>query len=369
VTFSGVSRKAVAASLQSDLANAAKQLKLFNVENGTYPHSLDSGYCPTPPSSQYCLKASSGNSLEYTSPDPHSTFVLVATHDDIAFAITESTGIVEVKPLESVGAITGTPAVGSQLAAGAIDPSGATVTWKWQVSDSVGGPYVDIPGAMSDSYIPTIDDVDRYVRVVAAGVGLFAGSATSAPTAPILLRVVTIGDQVWIGSNLNLGVMIDSSSQPTDNNVIEKWCYDDDPDNCQTYGGLYSWHEAMQYDPSEGARGICPAGFHIPTDDEFKQLEMYLGMSQAQADDIGNRGNDEGQQLKDGGSSGFEAVLAGRIDEEGWFESLNFRGYLWTSSEFDVESAWRRSVIYDMDGVTRSWSSKTYGMSVRCLED
>ncbi len=79
----------------------------------------------------------------------------------------------------------------------------------------------------------------------------------------------------------------------TNNSSIEKYCYNDVPANCETYGGLYQWDEIMQYTTTPGVQGICPSGWHLPTGEEWKQMEMALGMSQSEADLYNWRGTDE----------------------------------------------------------------------------
>ena len=65
--------------------------------------------------------------------------------------------------------------------------------------------------------------------------------------------------------NLNVGTLINGDVEQTNNSIIEKYCYDNDTANCTTYGGLYQWNEAMQYVTTPGTKGICPDGWHIPT--------------------------------------------------------------------------------------------------------
>jgi len=76
-------------------------------------------------------------------------------------------------------------------------------------------------------------------------------------------NTVVVGDQCWIKENLNIGSRINGIQNQTNNGIIEKYCYNDDSVNCTKYGGLYLWSEAMQYDTAEGARGICPIGWHF----------------------------------------------------------------------------------------------------------
>jgi uncharacterized protein (TIGR02145 family) len=82
-----------------------------------------------------------------------------------------------------------------------------------------------------------------------------------------------------MAENLNTGRPINLFQEQKDNGIIEKWCYD-----CETYGGLYTWYEAMQYNPSDTGtigttKGICPDGWHMPTPDELYQLLSYCGGS------------------------------------------------------------------------------------------
>ena len=89
-------------------------------------------------------------------------------------------------------------------------------------------------------------------------------------------QTVQIGAQCWFKENLNIGIRINGSQNQTDNGIIEKYCYNDDENNCNTYGGLYQWDEMMQYMNTEGAKGICPYGWHLPTDAEWEILTNSL---------------------------------------------------------------------------------------------
>lgn len=106
-----------------------------------------------------------------------------------------------------------------------------------------------------------------------------------------------IGSQCWFGENLNIGNMIDGVNEQMDNDTLEKNCYADDPANCLIYGGLYQWDETMQYTAMASAEGICPDGWHIPSDDEFKTLEIEMGITQSQANMNQWRGTNEGSKL------------------------------------------------------------------------
>jgi uncharacterized protein (TIGR02145 family) len=94
-------------------------------------------------------------------------------------------------------------------------------------------------------------------------------------------NIVTIGTQTWMAENLNTGRQVFSSSESSDNGIIEKYCYNNNKSNCEIYGGLYTWPEAMNYlAPDTGkigtTRGVCPVGWHIPTGSEWLTLKTYL---------------------------------------------------------------------------------------------
>jgi uncharacterized protein (TIGR02145 family) len=78
-------------------------------------------------------------------------------------------------------------------------------------------------------------------------------------------NTVAIGNQCWLKENLDVGTQINGSLEQTNNSLIEKYCYGDLAANCTTYGGLYQWNEAMQYVTTPGTQGICPIGWHLPT--------------------------------------------------------------------------------------------------------
>jgi len=198
---------------------------------------------------------------------------------------------------------------------------------------------------------------------------------------------VQIGNQCWMAENLNIGTMINGSGNQTDNSTIEKYCYNDNTTNCNTYGGLYQWDEMMQYVTTAGTQGICPTGWHLPTDAEWMTLEEYLGMCTGTGSgcsgSTGWRGTDEGGKLKETGtthwaspntgatnSSGFTALPGGDRDNTGGaFYSLMVNAFFWSSSE-NGTSAWNRILNYNLAQVARiniSW--KTTGFSVRCVRD
>ena len=199
-------------------------------------------------------------------------------------------------------------------------------------------------------------------------------------------NTVIIGNQCWLKENLNIGTMILSTQGgqlQTNNGILEKYCYNNDPDFCTVYGGLYEWMEMMQYDTAQGVQGICPEGWHVPSDNEWKILEGTVDIQYPVGHYIWNntiwRGWDAGSNLKEEGTNhwwypnagaanlyGFTALGGGmRVDA---FYYLTWDGYFWSSTQVG-SSAIRRRMTTNYTGVERMGQPKTAGFSVRCLKD
>ena len=216
------------------------------------------------------------------------------------------------------------------------------------------------------------------VSISFAPESFICGSILTDPRDNKQYSTVQIGTQCWMAENLNIGVMINGNSDPTNNNIIEKYCYGNNENNCNTYGGLYSWDEMMQYSTGESIQGICPPGWHIPSDEEIKVLEIELGMTPEQANINNNwRGQGVGTEMIIGGNSGFNMLFGGaRNGTGGWMyiegsEPYEF-GYLYTTTEHLTENskAFRRCLMSSNTSVGRyDTFQKTYSFSVRCLKD
>ncbi|MFH0735381.1 MAG: FISUMP domain-containing protein [bacterium] len=192
-----------------------------------------------------------------------------------------------------------------------------------------------------------------------------------------IYNTVQVGNQCWLKENLDLGTRINSNSVQLNNNIIEKYCYNDDTVNCHTYGALYEWAEAVQYlngatnfkspspDFTGNVQGICPSGWHIPTIPEYQTM----------IDLVNNDGNalkaiGQGTSLGTGtNTSGFSAMLGGYSDAGGYFFKFGIATYFWSVSESG--SAYGRYFSLDWDESATSINSdfKLNGFSVRCLND
>lgn len=197
-------------------------------------------------------------------------------------------------------------------------------------------------------------------------------------------QTVTIGNRVWMAENLKVTHYRNGDPIPHVTDGITwgglgtgAYCeYNNNPANVATYGILYNWYAV------DDSRNIAPAGWHVPSDEELKQLELYLGMSQAEADSDGARGTDEGGKLKETGTthwdspnegatneSGFTAVPGGYRLSTGYCFGMGGGAYFWSSTELDSFNAWDRSLIYLDSQVSRESFSKRFGFSVRCVRD
>jgi uncharacterized protein (TIGR02145 family) len=137
---------------------------------------------------------------------------------------------------------------------------------------------------------------------------------------------VQAGAQTWTTRNLNVGTRIDGTATPSNDLVIEKWCLYDSEDSCTKYGGLYSWSEMMDYLAFAGGRGICPSGWHIPSDEEWCLIEQSYDAS-VTCGSTGWRGTDGGTIMKIGGTSGFDASPGGYRKADGSFYPGGEKGF------------------------------------------
>lgn len=189
-------------------------------------------------------------------------------------------------------------------------------------------------------------------------------------------RTVKIGNQCWLRENLDIGSMINGSSNQTDNSIIEKYCYNDTLSNCDVYGGLYQGDEALQYVLTPGAQGVCPSGWHLPTDGEWHTLELLLSEPANETNCDGARNSlwgcdPAGTKLKFGGSSNFSGLMSGNRYIDGNFYNLGSYTIFWSST---VNSGGLQARYLMLSGgnetkVHRSAPDRPNGYSVRCIKD
>lgn len=155
-------------------------------------------------------------------------------------------------------------------------------------------------------------------------------------------KTVKIGNQIWMAENLRV-------THDPDGNPITSYCYGDKEDNCEKYGRLY---------PFESALKACPKGWHLPTRTECEILFDHLGGEEV-----------AGGKLKEGGSSGFEALIAGGRAYRGTFDSLGVYGSFWISEAESEKKAWHFGVSIKDSRVEWFPGYKTGSVSVRYIKN
>jgi uncharacterized protein (TIGR02145 family) len=192
--------------------------------------------------------------------------------------------------------------------------------------------------------------------------------------------IIKIGTQSWLSQNLNVGNFSDTSYNQLNNKIFEKYCYDNVSSNCDNGGGLYTWSEMMKYAPSDNmsigtTQGVCPVGWHIPTYREWETLIDYMGGSSI-----------AGGKLKDAtpppynswaspntaatNESGFTALPSGYYDKTiKTFLNSFYDAYFLTSTETSADSIYSIRLKYDSPGIEIGTTSKSNGLSVRCIRN
>jgi uncharacterized protein (TIGR02145 family) len=206
-----------------------------------------------------------------------------------------------------------------------------------------------------------------------------------------------IGDQKWMIENLKSTHYADGTEIPLVESAFgwdnlsdsdKGYCYfENTSSNNDVYGSLYNWAAVMNGEnssdsiPSE-VQGVCPTGWHLPSDSEWQELELYLEMELEEVDNIGWRGFNQGGMLKETGDEhwdspntgatntvGFTALPSGYRVYYGTFNELGFGAYYWSATEFNSTYSWQRYLHADSKSVGRKMELKNSGFSVRCVED
>ncbi|MDA3880906.1 MAG: FISUMP domain-containing protein, partial [Prolixibacteraceae bacterium] len=266
-----------------------------------------------------------------------------------------------VAPIAEFSADTTKIDVGSQIQFTDVSTNNPT-SWEWGFGDggtstsqnptytylSIGNYTVSLTA--TNSYGSDTETKTNYITIVT---GTFTDSRDGKT-----YKTVQIGTQVWMAENLNYETSSGS------------WVYDNNSSNASTYGRLYEW---------ETAKDVCPSGWHLPSDDEWKQLEMAIGMSQSDAYNTGHRETNEGTKLKatSGWSNngngtddyGFTALPGGYRYRDGSFEYEGDLAYFWSSTAPNSSFAVYRLLSYSYEDVYRHYTNKNRGFSVRCVRD
>ncbi|GEM_PF-3411593 len=222
-------------------------------------------------------------------------------------------------------------------------------------------------------------------------------------------ETVSIGTQEWMAENLKVTHYPNGDAIPFYNNsdfgLLSSNNTDDGAgvygvdsnttsdhiadSNFDTYGVLYSYAAATgdnweRDNDTHVQQGVCPDGWHLPSDAEWKTLEMELGMASAVADEANWRGANEGSQLAgnsglwtDGvleadsefNGSGFIALPGAARFYNGSFSGVGMTAYLWSMTENGDSNVWVRVMNHSNTNICRLSGFKCYGFSVRCVKD
>ena len=229
----------------------------------------------------------------------------------------------------------------------------------------------------------------RFPIFLALFVLVLCGCGDAPPTIDgYTYKTVKIGDQEWFAENLKTTVYANGDEIPysrtdkswTTQEMGMRCSYDHDEARSAHYGQLYNWYAV------DDKRGLCPSGWHVPSDEDWQDLEMFLGMSRADVSIKGTRGSGElgiGTKLKAKSGwrhrfpqyghgtddFGFSALPGGFRMGNGVFDNAALFGYWWSSS-VDGDDAWYRTLYYNFPSISRSsYYSPRYGFSVRCIRD
>ena len=191
-------------------------------------------------------------------------------------------------------------------------------------------------------------------------------------------QTIQIGDQLWMAENLKVThynngdsiIYITSEEHWGSMNQGQYAIYNDESINSNIYGNLYNW--AVIGD----IRGICPIGWHVPSDDEFTVLTDFLGGESVAGGKMKESGLEhwnyysEQISLESTNESGFTGLPAGyQNTNNGDNIAMGFNGYFWSSTETSSDLAWRRYLFHYSSGVGRDTFGKPNGFSIRCLRD
>jgi uncharacterized protein (TIGR02145 family) len=218
----------------------------------------------------------------------------------------------------------------------------------------------------------------RFIALLLLGFGLTGLHAQDKPTVTDVdgnvYQTVNIGTQFWMKENLKVtrytnGDIIGTTSPATLDISREsapkyQWAYNGDEGNAAVYGRLYTWYS------STDSRKLCPSGWHLPSDDEWTVLTTFLGGSMA-GGKLKETGAVHWQRPNTGATNetGFTALPGSFRGSNGTYNHFGIYGGWWSSTEFNIYSAWPRYMTAIVGYVGRYGYSKNVGFSVRCLKD
>lgn len=198
-------------------------------------------------------------------------------------------------------------------------------------------------------------------------------------------NTIQMGTQCWMLQSLNLGAFLNISQNQTNNGIFEKYCLENQESNCDLYGGLYQWDEAMQYSELPGSQGICMPGWHLPADSEWDVLRHYLinlpeyscnGIDVYTAKSLASTFGwstststcTPGFSQATNNSTGFTMMPGGYKYSNGFTSSGQYSAF-WSSTPAGSPNGCWWFLEYSRKFFDHGTMPRNFGMSIRCLRD
>jgi uncharacterized protein (TIGR02145 family) len=257
--------------------------------------------------------------------------------------------------ITDVAVISGVAFTGATPSIGGGTPYG-TPTFSLKGIDAASFTIDSLTGVVSmvarDMDTPEDNNKDNIYKITIVVVDLENNTATKDQAITVTFAGTVVGTQIWTATNVNF--------TPSIHNTIGIDYWQGADGGTVDDGYYYTWNAAME---------VCPSGWSLPSDNDWKILEGFLGMSAADQDAVSWRSTDVGTQLKENGASGLDIKLTGLFTTERLFKSRDEIAYLWTSTEGGSGSsdAYRRNVTYSERRVYRDTIDKSYAFGVRCI--
>lgn len=274
---------------------------------------------------------------------------------------------------------------------------GTSPVYQWKVNNNNVGTNSAVM-----TYTPSNNDAVKCVMTSSLPVCLSNNPATSDPKYIVVYatgtpcsgiptvthqgkvyNTIQVGTQCWLRENINYGTMVNVTTIQTNNSVVEKYCQTNDQNNCEIYGGLYQWAEAVQYLngvtntthwnplPTTPVQGICPSGWHIPTNAEATTLITFLGGSNQAGGKMKSTGTIHWNSPNVGATNqyGFTAFAGGSCLNGNFINLLSY-GSFWTITKGNLAvDAYFFGAAYNFAIVQTGQAYKISGLSVRCLKN
>lgn len=188
-----------------------------------------------------------------------------------------------------------------------------------------------------------------------------------------IYKTIEIGTQTWMAENLRTtkfvnGDIIQTTNTPSlnieeEDNPKYQWSYNGEDNNILAYGRLYTWYVIIDN------RGICPTGWHVPSNSDWSALINYLGGLNVAGGNLKETGTEHWKNPNVAtNESGFSALAGGRRRAFDFIQ-IRDKGFWWTSSEYTIYHGSTYFITYEYSWISENFDEKYFGLSVRCIKD